>query len=217
VLLTDVTPALQRSLALGASRGALVQDVTSGSPAERAGLHAYDVIVDVEGRDVATNEELIRDIAARQPGTVAHLGVMRDARRMMLPVKLAERPQRDEADGADLLDSRPKPRTPEPTSEQPLGLWVRDLDRDRDRGMIGRLEVPDSVHGVLVSRVDPTGPAYSASIRRGFVILEVNRKPVRSVAEYQKIIAATHAGDILALYYYDPTLAQRALVTVTVE
>ena len=75
VLLTDVTPALQRSLSLGTSRGALVQDVTAGSPAERAGVRAYDVIVDVEGRDIGSNEELIRDISARQPGTVARLGV----------------------------------------------------------------------------------------------------------------------------------------------
>ena len=54
VLLTDVTPALQHSLSLSASHGALVQDVTNGSPAERAGLHTYDVILDVEGRDIGT-------------------------------------------------------------------------------------------------------------------------------------------------------------------
>ena len=65
VFLTDVTPALQRSLTLGTSRGALVQDVTAGSPAERAGVRTYDVIVDVEGRDIGSNEELIRDISAR--------------------------------------------------------------------------------------------------------------------------------------------------------
>ena len=96
VLLTDVTPALQRSLNLGVSRGALVQDVTSGSPAERAGLHTYDVILAVEGREIDTNESLIRDISARQPGTVARLEVMRDARRFSVPVKLAERPARDD-------------------------------------------------------------------------------------------------------------------------
>jgi serine protease Do len=213
VLLTDVTPALQHSLALGASRGALVQDVTSGSPAERAGLHPYDVIMDVEGRDVGTNEELIRDIAARQPGTVARLGVMRDARRMMLPVKLAERPPRDEGDSRDSLDRKVRPRAPEPSPESPLGLIVRELDR----AFMDRLEVPGSVRGVIVSRVDPTGAAFSASIRRGFIVMEINRKPIHSVADYQRLVAAAHAGDVLALYYYDPTLGQRALVTVTVE
>src|SRR3954451_3352295 len=135
VLLTDVTPALQRSLALGASRGALVQDVTAGSPAERAGLHVYDIILDVEGRDIATNEELIRNISARQPGTVARLGVVRDARRFSLPVKLGERPSRDDGDTQESTGgsagSRTQPRAP----ELPLGLAVRDLDR----GVAGRL------------------------------------------------------------------------------
>ena len=47
--------------------------------------------------------------------------------------------------------------------------------------------------------------------------MEINRKPVRSVADYQRIVAAAHAGDVLALYCFDPTLAQRAIVTVTLE
>jgi serine protease Do len=213
VLLTDVTPALQRSLALGATRGALVQDVTAGSPAERAGLHVYDVILDVEGIDIATNEELIRNISARQPGTVARLGVVRDARQFTLPVKLAERPIRDDGGNQDLVDGRTHPRAPGDAPELPLGLAVRDLDR----AFAGRLAIPDTVDGVIVSRVDPTGTAFSAAIRRGFVIMEINRKPVHSMADYQRILAAAHPGDVLALYCFDPTLAQRALVTVTLE
>ena len=130
-----------------------------------------------------TNEELIRNISARQPGTVAHLGVVRDARHFSLPVKLGERPPRDdgdtqEPDGGD-AGSRSQPRVP----EVPLGLAVRDLDR----GVAGRLAIPDTVQGVIVARVDPTGTAFPSSIRRGFVIMEINRKPIRSVADYQRI------------------------------
>jgi serine protease Do len=212
VLLTDVTPALQRSLGLAAARGVLVQDVKSGSPAERAGLHTYDVILDVEGHDVGTNEELIRDISARQPGTTARLGVMRDARRLTLHVKLAERPARENAE-RDGLDSPARPRVSPPTADAPLGLVVRELDR----GFIGRLDVPASVQGVIVSRVDPTGPAFAASVRRGFVIMEINRQPIRAMADYLRVVAQAKPGDILALYCYDPTLGERALVTVTVE
>jgi serine protease Do len=212
VLLTDVTPALQRSLGLSAATGVLVQDVTNASPAARAGLHPYDVILEVEGRDIGGNEDLIRDISARLPGTTARLGVMRDARRLTVHVKLAERPARDEPD-RDALDNRARRRIPEPVPDAPLGLTVRELDR----GFIGRLEVPESVQGVIVSRVDPTGAAFSTSVRRGFVIMEINRKPVRSVADYQRVISAARPGEILALYCYDPTLAQRALITVTVE
>ena len=213
--LTDVTPALQRALSLPVGKGAMIQDISAGSPAERAGLHAYDIIVEVEGREVINNEEVIRDISARQPGSVARLEIVRDGRRQSTQVKLAERPQRDRSPDAleDLGPrARPRPRVPEPT-EVPLGLSVRDLDR----GVVGRLEIPDTISGAMISRVDPTGAGFQALLRRGFVIMEINKRPIASVADYQRVVAAAKAGDILALYVYDPALKQRSIVTVTVE
>jgi serine protease Do len=213
VMLTDVTPALQQSLGLGVSRGALVQDVTSGSPADRAGIKAYDVILGVEGGDISTNDELIRDISARQPGTVARLDVMRDSRRLSLPVKLAERPAGEgETVEPDPFGSSARRPAQPPLPTVPLGLSVRELDR----GFVGRLNIPEAVQGIVVSRVDPTGAA-SGALQRGFVIIEINRKPIRSVADYQRIVTAARPGDVLAVYYYDPGLQQRALVAVTVE
>ena len=211
--LTDVTPALQRALNLSVAKGAVIQDVSGGSPAERAGLQAYDVIVEVEGRQVINNEEVIRDISARQPGSVAWLAIVRDGRHQSVQVKLAERPARERTpDGLADLGPRPRQRQPEAT-ETPLGLTVRELDRS----VVGRLEIPESIGGVLISRVDPTGPGFQALLRRGFVIMEINKRPVANVADYQRIVAAARPGDILALYVYDPTLNQRSLVAVTVE
>jgi hypothetical protein len=54
-------------------------------------------------------------------------------------------------------------------------------------------------------------------MRRGFVIMEINRHPIRTLADYHRTIAAAKPGDVLALYCYDPTLKQRTLVTVGVE
>jgi serine protease Do len=212
--LTDVTPALQRSLGLAVSNGAMVQDVNVASPAERAGLRAYDIIVEVDGRQVMTNEELIRDISARQPGTVVRLGVLRDSRRQNLTVKLGERPSSrgEETPPQNAIGNRPQPREAEPFTET-LGLVVRELDRN----FVGRLVIPESVQGVLISRVDPTGPGFQALLRRGFVIMEINRRLVRSVADYERQVSAARPGDVLTLYVYDPTIAQRSLVTVTVE
>jgi serine protease Do len=210
--LTDVTPALQRSLNLAVSTGAMVHEVNAGSPAERAGLRPYDVIVEVEGRQVFTNEELIRDISARPPGSIARLELIRDGRRHAVSVKLAERPARD-ADNDRSLFGSGRPRPPDVSEDVPLGVSVRDLDR----GFVGRLDIPPDVQGVVISRVDPTGAGFQALLRRGFVIMEVNRTPVRSVGDYQRLIAAANPGDVLTLYIYDPTFPQRALVTVTVE
>jgi serine protease Do len=216
VLLTDVTPDLQHSLKLPVSRGALVQDVSGDSPAERAGLRPYDIIVSVDGRDIWTNDELIRDISGRQPGTVTRLDLLRDGHRQTASVKLTERPPRDTGydDTTPGLSSRP----PEPRSgpsDPPLGLTVRDLDTAITRRL--GLEIPPSIHGVIVLKVDPAGAAFVPAIRRWFVIMEINRQPIRSAADYQKIVSAARSGDVLAFYGYDAALQQRAFVTATVD
>ena len=214
VTLTDVTPGLQRALGLSVSHGAVVQDVTPRSPAERAGLKAYDVILEVEGQAVLTNQELIRDISGRKPGSIARLEVLREGRRQSLPIKLAERPARGDEfdDPQDGLNAPASPRPPLPDEDVPLGVWVREMDRI----FTTKYDIPGSLHGVVVHRVDPAGPATQA-LRRNLVILEINRKATRSLAEYQQVVNALRAGDVAAVYYYDPTSTRRGLITVTVD
>ena len=208
LILTDITPDLQRSLNLSVSRGALVQDVSGDSPAERAGLKPYDVILAVDGRNVFTNDELIRDISGRQPGTIARLDLLRDGRRQTSQVKLTERP------GVDDRGTRvARPASPPPGGDPPLGLIVRDLDP----GFARRLEIPIAVQGVVVMRIDPAGAAFVPAMRRGFVIMEINRQPVRSVADYQRLVSAARTGDALAFYGYDPSVGQRGFVLATVD
>ena len=152
VLLTDVTPALQRALNLSVSRGALVQDFTADSPAARSGLRVYDVIVDVDGQDIGSNEDLIRNISSRPPGAVVRVQFARDARHMTLPVRLVERPRGSSRDADALPGSRDR-TTPEPR-DNPLGLTVRDLDR----GFAAKLEHPRLGAG----RPDPGGRSRPA-------------------------------------------------------
>ena len=210
VVLTDVTPDLQRSLNLSVGRGALVQDVSAGSPAERAGIKPYDVIVTVDGRDVVSNDELIRDISGRQPETTARLEILRDGKRQVTEITLIERP-RDLGGAETGPPSRRAP--PEIAGDVPLGLTVRDLES----ALVRRLEIPASVTGVIVVRADPVGASFVPPIRRGFVIMEINRRPVRSVADFARLIGAARRGDTLAFYGYDPTVGQRAIVLATVD
>jgi serine protease Do len=211
VFLTDVTPALQRSLSLPVDTGALVQDLQSGSPAERAGLQAYDVIVGLDGDPIHGNDQLIRTVSSRQPGTVARLDVVRQARRLTVPVKLAERPLDSAADPDPLSGLGTAPRRPDPAATTPLGVSVRALDRG------GRVRLPDFItDGVTIARVDGTGTAYGL-LQRGMVVLEINREPVRSIADYNRIVAAARPGTALAFYVYDPENEQRVLIAVPVE
>ena len=208
VLLTDVTPALQQALSLSVSRGAMVQDFTSDSPAQRSGIRVYDIVTDINGQDIGSNEELIRDISSRQPGDIVRVGVSRDGRSVTVPVRLVERPR-----GSEPSRDFPGDDRNALYPDVPLGLTVREMDR----AFVGRNEVPSGVEGVVVQRVDPTGVAFSAQMRKNFVITEINRRRVRSVADYDRIVGSAKPGDVLAFYYYDPVSGQRALLTVTVE
>ena len=207
VTLRDVDADLQRSLGLGAGHGALVQDVTPGSPGARAGLRTYDIIVSVDGEPVVSNDDLIQLIAAREPGSVALLEVVRDRRSVDVRLKLAERPPRDRTAAEQ---SRPLPSTYRGT---PLGLSVREVDSEA----ASRYRLPGDLQGVIVSRVEPMSPAFDADIERGHVLLEINRQRVASVDDYQRLTARARPGDVLTLYVYKPELNQRTLETVKLD
>jgi len=90
--LTTITPELQRALHLQPAQGALVQEVPESTPAERAGLRPYDVIVAADDQPISSDEELTRFIASRRPGALARLQVWRDGETIAVPVKLTQRP-----------------------------------------------------------------------------------------------------------------------------
>ncbi len=209
VNLRGIDPDLQSALGLRSAEGALVQDVTPGSPGERAGIRTYDVIISLDGESIVDHDGLIARIAARQPGTTAALRVLRDGRALTVAVKLAERPQRDRR------PTEPNPEQPQPSSQRgpALGMAVRELDRESAE----RFRLPDGMQGVLVWRVEPMSPAYDADVERGHVLLEIDRQPVHSLDDYRRLTAGTRSGDILTLYIYRPDIEQRVLHTVKVE
>ena len=210
VALRDVDPDLQRSLGLKSADGALVQDVTDGSPGQRAGIRTYDLIVAVDGRPVAGNDQLIQLIAQRQPGTTANVQIVRDGRPLNVPIKLAERPQRDRRQPDD--DDEPQP-VPSSQRGPSLGISVREIDSE----FANRFQLPDGTRGLIISRVEPMSPAFDADIERGHVLLEINRQPVRTIEDFRRLTAGVHPGDILTLYLYKPEIEQRALHTVKIE
>jgi serine protease Do len=210
VALREVGPDLQRSLGLAVAEGAFVEDVTAGSPAERAGMRPYDVIVSLDGRDVAREDELIRQVASMAPGVTVRLDLLRDGRTETVTVKLAERPARQPASPPSSPDASAGGRS----GQVPLlGLTVRDLDPST----AVRIALPRRTRGVYITRVEPLSTASDADIRRGSVLLEINRQSVGSVEEYSRIARTAAPGDVLALYVYSPEFGQRELKTVRVE
>jgi serine protease Do len=206
--LTDIDPDLQQSLKLRSQSGAIVQDVSAGSPGERAGLRPYDLITGIDGKRVANNNEIIREVARREPGTITRLQVTRNGREQVLAIRLGERPSRQVVTPEGAI-----PSASQGAVLMPLGLGVRDLDRDA----VKRLRLPDGVDGVVVVRVDPLSAAWDAGIQRDWVVMEINRKPVTSAEAYNRLARAAHPGDVLAVYVYMPGVEARAIRAVRVD
>jgi S1-C subfamily serine protease len=124
-------------------------------------------------------------------------------------VKLAEWPT-----GGAAGDGEPaRPARPELPEAPPLGIGVSELTRESAR----RLGMPEDVRGVLVARVDPASAGADAALERGFVIMEINRQRVASVADYNRIVRAARPDEVLVFYIYRPTFQERKLVPIRVD
>ena len=213
VALRDVDPDLRVPLRLPEFNGALVQDVTAGSPAERAGLQSYDLITAVDGMDVESNSALIREISARAPGSTARLEVFRDGREREVIVKLAERTP------ARTVTNRVTPsgdtRLPLPQSVGPgdLGLTVIEIDARNSH----RYDIPDGMRGLLVQRVEAMSAAQEAGIERGHILLEINREPVDTVASLRRVIERARPNEALGVLIYIPDIDERNIRTVRMD
>ncbi len=208
VALRGVDDDLRLALALGATEGAIVEDVTPGSPAARAGLRPYDVITAIDGSTVDSDQAMIRVVSRGVPGQPARVQFLRDGREMSAVMKLAERPRRS-AGGTVAPGSRPAPQTTTPQ----LGLTLIEVHPGNAR----RYDVPAGVSGLLVQRVEPVSPAAEAGIERGQILLHVNRRPVATIAGLRQMLDQRAPGDAVAVLLLDPGLDQRLLRVVRAD
>jgi len=210
VTLTNLTPQLGSALGLARARGALVEDVSAETPAAHAGLRPYDVITAIDAHAIRSDDELIREIAARAPGTLASLDVIRDGAQRRVAVKLTERPLAQPTRASQVrTDLVPA----EARRGGPLGVVVAGLDAAATR----RLGVPASVTGVLITDLDATGAGREARLRRGQVIMEINRHATATPDAFAAVNGTLRPGAIAAVFVYDPVTDQRLIVSVQIE
>jgi len=183
----DLTYELADSFGLKDTKGVLVPEVTDDSAAEKAGLMPGDIIVEFDGRPVEKARVLQNRVAMLKPGTKAKIVVLRDGKRKTLTVELGKRPKQPRIAGA-----------PSETLEQ-LGFAVQNLTDD----LAERLGY-EGMSGVVVSQVEPGSLAALAGIKRGTLIMEVNRKAIENTKDFNEAIGeATKEGTILLLIKYE--------------
>jgi serine protease Do len=181
VTVQPITSDLAASLELKAIRGALVNDVQSGSPAERAGVKRGDAILAINGQSVSDSNELRNRIAQLGPDARVELTIVRNGETQTVNATLEALPSNSASN-----------ESPSPSQgERTAGLVVEPLTPQRARQMGLAAD-----RGLLVTRVDPNGPAAEAGIRRGDVIREVDGRALTSSDELRRALSG---GDRPAL------------------
>jgi serine protease Do len=174
---------MAKSLKKPDSKGAIVSDVTPGSPAEKAGLKPGDVVVGVDGRPVEDSNDLSRYIASRPPQSVAKLRVLRDGAEEAVAVTLGTFPEDGEEERTD-EEGRAR-----------LGMTLRNLTPD----LAERLEAPRGTRGVVVMDVEGGSAAEDAGLQRGDVIVSVNGNPVTNVDGFESELDQARAEGLARL------------------
>jgi len=187
--------------------GAKVMAVTEGMAAASAGIEIGDVIVAVEGEQVASVPDLQRKIRRHEPGESVDVTVVRgeSLQTETLSVRLMD---------AGELRREDRPRVVEAETSDPLGIEVEELTGDVRRA----LDLPRDLEGVVITSYDEYGPyARRAFINpRGSVIMSINRKPISNLADYREAVKDLEPGDVVGLEVYNPDGGTRVPLTVAI-
>lgn len=189
VTIQDVTPEISQKFGLKDSKGALVGDISKGSPAEKAGIMRGDVILEYNGKEIKSVGSLRNMVAQSKVATQVKLRILRNGKELELSAIIAELPK--EAAGAPA----------EPSSEDVQKnafseVTVMELTKE-----IGRqLGLGANEKGVVVVRVEQGSSADEAGLKKGDVIQEIDRKRVAGIGDFKKITSSIDPGDTTLLF-----------------
>ncbi len=183
VSIQEITPELAKSFGLKEEKGALVSDVVPGGPAEKAGIKRGDVIIEFNGKVVRDYHELPRMVASVPPGEKVTFKISREGKEETITAVIAELKEEETA--------------VQPTEEIQKQLGVSLQAVTPEIAVELGMKKPE---GVVVTNVEPGGAAAESGIQRGDVILEVDRRPVNSVREFNEAVRKADRTLLLLLY-----------------
>ena len=170
--------------ARGNRRGSAWRMYSKATPAEVAGIRPRDVIVEVDGRKVATSRELTALIAGIAVGKTVDVKVRREGREETFPVLISKRVEENIATKFHRRENGDE-----------FGIRVSELSD----GMMQRFNIRDS-RGVLVTEVEDGSRAAEAGIHSGDIIREINHREIASVADYHRMVSGIEKGETVNLF-----------------
>lgn len=178
IMLQEMDDKLAKTFGLDSPKGALVADVIKGDPADKAGIKAGDVILSIDGKEIENHKELINIVGSKSPGETVKLKVLRDGKILNISVKLGER--------KTILASS------EDEIRKDIAISVEDLN-DVEKSKLG-INI-----GVKVVYVDETSNAYEAGLRKGDIIVWINRKDVKDKETFYDIYNSIKQDEIVGI------------------
>jgi serine protease Do len=188
--ITEVDEKSKEAFGLTEARGAIVQRVEEGKPAQKAGIQNGDVIVEIDGRPILNNRQLIDYISYLPVGTTVKVTVIRNGQRRTLTAQTAER--QEEGDDTT-TNSDESPNSP---ARNKLGMSVSELSPQlRQLYRLG-----DNARGVVVTNVKEVSPAGEAAFAEGDLITEVAGEKITTVDQFRRIVDAARSGSYIRMY-----------------
>lgn len=181
VSIQDLTQDLAKSFDIKDVKGALVSDVKDEGPADQAGLKQGDIIRTYQGSPIDDAAALQRQVTKTAVGTKVTIRVIRDGHEKDLTVTIGEQPESTKIAKAETGE----------TEYAFAGVAVQDLDRDTAK----ELGVQGKTQGVVVTAVEPDCGAEKAGVMRGDVIREINRQPVKSLKDFERVSSGLKKGE----------------------
>jgi len=179
VIIQTLSPELAGKFDVAENGGVLVGDILQDSPAQGAGLQRGDVILDFAGRPVHKMQELQRLVASTRPGTAVRLKVLRDRQEQLVSLEMGE-----------LKDSEPKA---EPAGSR-YGLTLDTVTRELAKQFNLKIDT-----GVVITNVETGSPAARDGLRKGDVVLEIERAPVSTMDAFKSVVTKLNPSDPVLL------------------
>jgi serine protease Do len=183
VYIQDIDETMAKAMKLPGTDGALVSDVTKDSPAAKAGLKQGDVILEMNGEKVKNTTQLRNTIAATMPGTKIKLKIWRDGKEKTVEVKLGK-----------LESDKVAPETEEKL-ESLFGFKVKPFNAE----LAEQYGIESEHSGVIVVEVKPGSNAERAGLRKGDLIVAINRYKIKSMEDFNKAVEPLKKGDAVLL------------------
>ncbi len=189
IMVQDLTAELAERFNLKEPFGVIITDVTKQSPAYIAGLKRGDIILEFDGKVISESAVLRNLVAQSKIGTVANLKIWRNGQSFNIQITVAQLPFETYLETKNY-------RKAQRTTENPFkGLYVIELDPSMAK-QIGA-DIEDK--GVVVYRIEPGSPAENSGLRKGDLIMEIERQRITSASEFQRVIQKITRNDVMVL------------------